>query len=38
MVTIPEIMRAIIGGISPHTEAGCIVSHLAWCMAYDGRM
>ena len=38
MVTIPEIMRAIIRGISPHTEAGCIVSHLAWCMAYEGRI
>ena len=38
MKTIPEIMRMIIGGLSPHTETGCIMSHLAWCMAYDGRL
>lgn len=37
MKMVEDIMRAIIDGLMPRSEVGCIMSHLAWCMAYEGR-
>lgn len=37
MVTIHDILRAIISGLMPRSETGIIMEMIAYEMAYDGR-
>lgn len=37
MVTIRDILRAIISGIMPRSETGIIMEMIAYDMAYDER-
>ena len=37
MKTVDDIMRAIIGGLMPRSEIGCIMAMLAIDMSYEGR-
>lgn len=36
MKTVEDIMRAIIGGLMPRSEIGCIMAIIALDMIYEG--
>ena len=37
MKTVEDIMRAIIGGLMPRSEIGCIMALISLDMVYDWR-